>query len=149
MASNVFSSVASAAYWVGVLGLLEAATSFDYSTGAEPNEALITAKLAGVLLLAPLVYALLLRTMVPVRSIRRWLGLVAFAALAGLYWLASTFVYYGLTAGDRRDGPVEPSWTDRVGVLLFVLAAIAIFALLLRGFRTMMSGRTEGASHDA
>jgi len=144
VAELVFSAVASAAFWIGVLALLEGATLFDYSTGAEPNETWVTIKIGAVLVSAPVVYALLLRWRMPVRGGRRWLALLGFAILAGIYWLAGSFIFYGMTAGDRRDGPVGPTTADRIGVLLLVAVLVAVFALLLHGWRTKMGVGTGG-----
>ncbi len=135
------SALLSAAYWLDVLALLEGATSFDYSGGAEPDDGLIMLKVGAVLIYGMLLYAVLLIVPKRVAGLRVALGALAFAIVAGLYWTAIAFFLLAATAGDTRDGISPDRGMQRVVLILTLVVTPVIFALMLRWWHSVEGPR--------
>lgn len=142
----MIASIASAAYWLGVLALLERATSFDYTHGGEPNETLVIIKVGLVLVAGPLIYAAILLAASGARRGRAIAAAIGFGVLAGLYWAAVAIFIYGVTASDTREG-VSPDRAWQRGALYVTLViAPLVFALILRGWRRVARRPGTGVS---
>ena len=143
----MIASVASAAYWLGVLALLERATSFDYTRGAEPNDTLMMIKAGAVLVAGPLIYAGMLLAAIGARGGRAVALAIGFGVVAGLYWAAIAIFIYGVTASDTREG-VSPDRAWQQGALYATLViAPLVFAQMLQGWRRIARRRVMGTSN--
>ena len=128
-------AIASGAWWLGTLALLEGATGVDHGAGTQPSDTVLLGKAAAVLVPGTVGYAAALLVAVRRRGIRAMAEASGAAVLAGLYWCAVAFVLLGATAGDIR-GDVVPdrAWQRDVAIITLVLA-MALFALLLAAWR--------------
>lgn len=140
----MLAAVASAAYWLAVLGLLEYATRFNYTTGAEPDDGVMLIKAGAVMTLGPLLYAALLFLVSHLRGVRAAATTIGFGVVAGLYWSFVAFFLLGATAGDARDGVTPNLGMQRTVLIATLVLAPIIFALMLKAWRDLIQSHVRG-----